>query len=64
MYEIIEDRVNEDTIDEFLEDYITFGENDIKDNNFGLYEKYKNKLIVIKSTMRNQELFRYNKINV
>lgn len=49
--ELIKDRVNSDTIDEFLNDYINFGENDIKDNNFGLYEKYKNILIEIKKSI-------------
>ena len=46
--QLIKDRVNKDTIDEFLNGYIDFGKNDIKDNNFGLYEKYKDKLIEIK----------------
>jgi hypothetical protein len=49
--QLIEDRVNSDTIDEFLSDYIAFGENDIKDNDFGLYEKYKNILIEIKKSI-------------
>ncbi len=47
--ELIKDKVNEDTIDEFLSDYIEFGEKDIRDNNFGLYEKYKQVLIDIKN---------------
>ena len=46
--QLIKDKVNKDTIDEFLDDYIKFGQNDIKDNNYGLYEKYKDKLIEIK----------------
>ena len=50
--ELIKDKVNKDTIDEFLEDYIEFGEKDIKDNNYGLYEKYKNKLIEIKKELK------------
>ena len=49
--ELIKDKVNKDTIDEFLEDYIEFGKKDIKDNNYGLYEKYKNKLIEIKKEL-------------
>ena len=49
--QLINDRVNKDTIDDFLKDYIKFGENDIKDNNYGLYEKYKNILIEIKKTL-------------
>ena len=52
--ELIKDKVNEDTIDEFLDDYIAFGENDINDNNYGLYEKYKNKLLEIKQEMENK----------
>ena len=51
--ELIKDKVNKDTIDEFLEDYIEFGEKDINDNNYGLYEKYKNKLIEIKKELKN-----------
>ena len=47
--QLINDKVNKDTIDDFLKDYIWFGENDIKDNNYGLYEKYKNILIEIKN---------------
>lgn len=47
--QLINDKVNEKTIDEFLIDYIDFGKNDIRDNNFGLFEKYKNKLIEIKN---------------
>lgn len=47
--QLIEDRVNSNTIDDFLNDYILFGQNDIKDNNFGLYEKYKDILIEIKN---------------
>ncbi len=35
----------------FLSDYIAFGKNDIKDNNFGLYEKYKDVLIEMKNNM-------------
>lgn len=54
--QLIEDRVNSDTIDEFLSDYIAFGENDIKDNNFGLYEKYKDVLIEIKNKMNIKHL--------
>lgn len=49
--QLIKDRVNSDTIDEFLSDYVAFGKNDIKDNNFGLYEKYKDVLIEIKNNM-------------
>lgn len=49
--QLIKDRVNSDTIDEFLSDYIAFGKNDIKDNNFGLYEKYKDVLIEMKNNM-------------
>ena len=49
--QLINDRVNKDTIDDFLKDYIWFGENDIKDNNYGLYEKYKNILIEIKNNI-------------
>lgn len=52
--ELIKDKVNEDTIDEFLDDYIAFGENDINDNNYGLYEKYKNKLLELKQEMENK----------
>ena len=40
----------------FLSDYIAFGENDIKDNNFGLYEKYKEVLIDIKNKMNAKHL--------
>ena len=47
--ELIKDKVNRDTIDDFLKDYIEFGVKDIKDNNYGLYEKYKDKLIKIKN---------------
>ncbi len=46
---LIEDKVNKDTIDEFLNDYTEFGDKDIKDNNYGLYEKYKNMLIELKN---------------
>lgn len=49
--QLIEDRVNNNTIEEFLSDYIAFGENDIKDNNFGLYKKYLDVLIEIKKQM-------------
>lgn len=54
--ELIKDKVNADTIDEFLEDYIAFGENDIHDNNFGLYEKYKTVLLEIKEQLRRKKL--------
>lgn len=56
--ELIKDKVNEDTIDEFLDDYIAFGENDINDNNYGLYEKYKNKLLEIKQKIENCKIFK------
>lgn len=48
--ELINDRVNADTIDEFLSDYIEF-ENDIRDNNYGLYHKYKNVLMDMKNKL-------------
>ena len=54
--QLIEDKVNRETIDEFLEDYIAFGENDIHDNNFGLYEKYKTVLLEIKEQFRSKKL--------
>ena len=54
--QLIEDRVNSATIDEFLSDYIAFGENDIHDNNFGLYEKYKTVLLEIKEQLRRKKL--------
>lgn len=44
---LIEDKVNENTIDVFIEDYINF-ENDIHDNQYGLYFKYKELLLKIK----------------
>ena len=49
--QLIKDKVNNETIDEFLNDYIEFGKNDIKDNNYGLYEKYKEILEEIKSNL-------------
>ena len=51
--ELIKDKVNKDTIDDFLKDYIEFGKIDINDNNYGLYEKYKNILIEIKKELKN-----------
>ena len=54
--QLIEDRVNSNTIDEFLSDYIAFGQNDIKDNNYGLYEKYKEILIAIKNKNTSKHL--------
>ena len=49
--QLIRDRVTKENIDEFLDDYINFGINDIKDNDYGLYEKYKEILMEIKRTI-------------
>lgn len=58
---LIEDKVTKHTIDEFLSDYIAF-ENDIHDNNYGLYEKYKNKLIEIKLKMNKEDNKRFVRV--
>ncbi len=44
---LIKDKVNKDTIDEFLKDYISF-EEDIKDGNYGNYFKIRKELEKIK----------------
>lgn len=49
--QLIRDRVTKENIDDFLNDYTYFGKNDIKDNNYGLYEKYKEILVEIKSDL-------------
>lgn len=48
--ELIKDKVTKDNIEEFLNDYIKF-ENDIRDNNYGSYFKYKEILEEIKSPL-------------
>lgn len=45
---LIEDKVNKDNIDEFINYYIEF-ENDINDGNYGLYFEYKDKLLKLKN---------------
>jgi hypothetical protein len=47
---LIEDRINKDTIDFYLNCYIEF-EKDIHDGNFGLYHEYKDKLLELKKNM-------------
>lgn len=47
---LISERINSNNIEEYLNDYIEF-ENDIHDNNFGLYFEYKDKLLELKNNM-------------
>ena len=44
---LIEEKVNDQNKDEFINYYIEF-ENDIRDDNYGLYYEYKDKLLEIK----------------
>lgn len=47
---LIEERINKDNIDEYVKDYIEF-ENDIHDDNYGLYFEYKEKLLCIQKNI-------------
>lgn len=44
---LIEERINNENMDEFINNYIEF-ENDIHDGNYGLYYEYKDKLLELK----------------
>ena len=45
---LIEEKINNENMDEFINNYIEF-ENDIHDNNYGLYNEYKDKLLELKN---------------
>lgn len=48
---LIKERINKDNYQEYLQDYLDFAKNDIHDNVFGNYHKYKEILLNLKDTL-------------